>query len=217
MSLKVREKTIHIGEHELKLRPTSLAGVDRALAAMDELPLEELVPAFLDLAQSTRLDEKEKAGLEAKVRKALGDDADDLAVQTAVAEQAAKLQNEKMLTKIPEFLTVAKPILGRQMMPAITTMVIAACESPHMVKQLQKRGELEEECGLEIDEDDAFVGCKGLRKFVKNRLFGIEQAVDLLIAAVEVNNIAGSVGKMVARVMPGSSEESNKAEATAST
>lgn len=203
MGLKVIEETIYIGECELALRPTSLAGVDRALAALEKLPLEELVPAFLKLADSTRLTDAEKVIIEEKAAKRLGDEADADKLAIEVAKIAGAEQNKKLLATVPEFITVAKPILGRQMMPAIIEMILAVCESPHMVKQLMKKGKIKEDADFEVDEDDAFVGCKALRKWVKNHILGIDQAVDLLIAGLKVNDIAGSVGKLIARMMPG--------------
>lgn len=120
-------------------------------------------------------------------------------------------------------IQAVRPLLGKQLAPALRSIAIAMLDTPSTRKALitaPPEGEpplkLIDAADIETDDDGVYLGSRAVRAWIRQSMT-LRQGVQVVLTGLRVNDIAGAVGNLVTGLIPSADAEVAPADKPAPT
>jgi len=184
-TIQPQKAPVMIGDHVLSMRVPSMSVATEMLKILSAVDLERLIdPTSEMFARFT-------------------EDEDDIKVSVLDVVTAIKDLG-------PKLIPIAREVVGHQFVPAMLAAAIACLDTRRTFKALAGAEVVSGSAAIDTDEDGAFLGCPEVRALIKEDMT-VSQAVHVVMEAVQMADIFGSVGKVIGALMPGSNDETTPA------
>lgn len=221
-SYRPRTLKVIVGAVEIAMGKPNVLAVEAVLQALASMDLDKLVAPIADMVSA--VDEARGVAAPTTVEIELPEDATPEARAAALEEAAARVAKdrraamESLIERFkavgPGLIDVARPVLGRQLMPAITRACVAVLDTRAMLAGLTAGTApvIPDPGPADTDEDGTYLGHPKVRAWIKENL-SVDQAVLVFTAAWDLAGLVSAVGNLMGAFLPKSAPE-NEAPTT---